>query len=827
MSKKLYSIKKLYISIIAAAALMCTWLTVPSEATVDLNGFTINGSQQQSGTSASVTQGSSGSGAFFSSGNLFGDEGTQATSSPVAEPQTGTVLPTPSVPLTGLTTQGLNNSQSLFGIEAGEYHIRWPQDKDEHITVLVNGTPAENGDAVTYTGNGRTVVISVVSNPDAGQTLAKCTVSFTVSRYDAATGQFALRSCYETMPGTQQGGFSYTIHEMLQSDITLEIQTSAIYPIYVCGVPVTDKNLNCILGEGNTTVTYNPGDRILSLSDAVIRGAVDIQTDYPVTIQLTGENRITGSPKGYGIHSQSALTIVPSGLSGVLTVYSESSESSDAILNDSGGVVIGSGAAVTAISSGGKASSSGINAPSVEVTGILSATAGPAAESAGIRCGSLSIRDGDVPGGSRITARGGTASAGVSAGIYAGSIRASGGSINAEAGSSAGEAYGICSADIVISGGTVTAKGATRALSSMPAYYGFSPQVRVSGLTGELREADSADASSYSSTCVMISSSILTVTPAELSLKKGESSVLHADVPSGYSVQWHSSSGCASVDPGSGRVTAVAAGSASITASAFSPSGTQAGSASCTVTVTAGEPVKVSGIRFDQEVVTLNAKDEVRTVRYWFTPLQAAETPLTWTCTDTGNRIIKIEISQNDHEFRITAVGNGTAVISASAEGGIKEYCRVTVNGISDEGSCFIDYMDNSGVWYYDRPEGFTLRCTGKESGLLGVYMDGVHVPASANGKTSWVSSPAAEGETILSFTKDYMSGLSRGKHTLSLSYSGVGSVWETIYIQAADDAPRTGDRDLLPFAVLLLLSGAGACISYRYRKRKEPSDGI
>ena len=69
---------------------------------------------------------------------------------------------------------------------------------------------------------------------------------------------------------------------------------------------------------------------------------------------------------------------------------------------------------------------------------------------------------------------------------------------------------------------------------------------------------------------------------------------------------------------------------------------------------------------------------------------------------------------------------------------------------------------------------------------------------------------------------REYMARLSHGTHTMTLSYSGYGTLSKTIYIQSVRDAPRTGDIPLTAFTSVSLLSLAAAACCLRKLKKKE-----
>jgi uncharacterized protein YjdB len=112
-----------------------------------------------------------------------------------------------------------------------------------------------------------------------------------------------------------------------------------------------------------------------------------------------------------------------------------------------------------------------------------------------------------------------------------------------------------------------------------------------------------------------------------------------------------------------GKVTAIAQGTAKITATADGKS------ADCSVTVTA-KPVPVTGITLDQTEITLEI-DETETLTATLTPDNATDKTVTWTVAPSG--VVSVENGV------ITALKDGTATITATANGKSAN-CSVTVN---------------------------------------------------------------------------------------------------------------------------------------------------
>lgn len=112
-----------------------------------------------------------------------------------------------------------------------------------------------------------------------------------------------------------------------------------------------------------------------------------------------------------------------------------------------------------------------------------------------------------------------------------------------------------------------------------------------------------------------------------------------------------------------GKVTAIAQGTAKITATADGKS------ADCTVTVTA-KPVHVTGIELDKTAITLEI-DETQTLTATLTPDNATDKTVTWTVAPSG--VVSVENGV------ITALKDGTATVTATANGKSAN-CTVTVN---------------------------------------------------------------------------------------------------------------------------------------------------
>ncbi|MCR5463421.1 MAG: Ig-like domain-containing protein [Bacteroidales bacterium] len=163
-----------------------------------------------------------------------------------------------------------------------------------------------------------------------------------------------------------------------------------------------------------------------------------------------------------------------------------------------------------------------------------------------------------------------------------------------------------------------------------------------------------------------------------LSLVEGGSESLTATVSpdnaTNKAVSWKSSdTGVATVD-GSGKVTAVKAGSATITVTTTDGSKT----ATCSVTVTS-KTVSVTGVKLDNDKLELKA-GETAQLTATVDPSNASDKSLEWTSSDA-------KIATVDASGKVTAVGIGSATITVKTkDGGKTATCAVTVDRVAVEG---------------------------------------------------------------------------------------------------------------------------------------------
>lgn len=183
------------------------------------------------------------------------------------------------------------------------------------------------------------------------------------------------------------------------------------------------------------------------------------------------------------------------------------------------------------------------------------------------------------------------------------------------------------------------------------------------------------------------------VTPTALSLGIGETAVLKAEVePADASVNavlWSVTQGTAVTVDGYGKVTAMAAGTATVTAETVDGGKT----ASCTVTVgsisggTDGSTA-VESVTLDRSSVTLGVGNSV-TLRATVEPATATAA-VVWSLA-SGDSIVTV-----DQKGRITAKATGTATVAVEA-GGETATCLVTVirEGVIAD-LAFIDAVENA-----------------------------------------------------------------------------------------------------------------------------------
>ncbi len=161
-----------------------------------------------------------------------------------------------------------------------------------------------------------------------------------------------------------------------------------------------------------------------------------------------------------------------------------------------------------------------------------------------------------------------------------------------------------------------------------------------------------------------------------LTLEIGESETLTATVlPSNAtdkSVTWTSSDKSV-VTVINGRITAVGAGAATITATTSNGK-----TASCSVTVNepAPEIIEVTSVSLNKTSLTLEI-GESETLTATVLPSNATDKSVTWTSSDLSVATVE--------DGKVTAIGSGIATITATTSNGKMAICRVTVNAAVPE----------------------------------------------------------------------------------------------------------------------------------------------
>ncbi len=168
----------------------------------------------------------------------------------------------------------------------------------------------------------------------------------------------------------------------------------------------------------------------------------------------------------------------------------------------------------------------------------------------------------------------------------------------------------------------------------------------------------------------------ITLNKTSAGLVKGKTLQLSATVSptnaSNKTVSWRSSNKAVATVTSGGKVTAKAAGTATITCTAKDGSGKKA---TCRVTVTNPAPtvVKVTGIKLNKTGATL-VKGDALTLKATVTPTNASNRAVTWKSSNT-------RIATVSGTGKVTAKAVGTVTITCTAKDGSgkKATCKITV----------------------------------------------------------------------------------------------------------------------------------------------------
>ncbi len=193
----------------------------------------------------------------------------------------------------------------------------------------------------------------------------------------------------------------------------------------------------------------------------------------------------------------------------------------------------------------------------------------------------------------------------------------------------------------------------------------------------------------------------ISISNTSLALDVGQTSVLSAAVsPSdatNKNITWSSNNkSVATVE--NGKVTAVGAGTACITAASYNGK-----TAVCTVTVTAPE-IQAESIKLSKSRMTLQKGDKY-TLSATVLPENTTDKTVTWTTSDKTVATVSKGV--------ITAVGSGTCTISAKTVNGLKAKATITV----------VPVLNNTSVITNDVVQvGDKLRIAGSANGGSGNY---------------------------------------------------------------------------------------------------------
>ena len=187
--------------------------------------------------------------------------------------------------------------------------------------------------------------------------------------------------------------------------------------------------------------------------------------------------------------------------------------------------------------------------------------------------------------------------------------------------------------------------------------------------TAKITAKITCDGKDYTATCtVTVPAPSISLDRSRVTLAVGDTITLKATKPAGADVTWSTSDKSVATVSG-GKVTAVGSGTAKITAKITY--GGKEYSATCTVTVSVPEPEAT--ISLDRSDVTLAVGETVN--------LKVTKPANTWVSWSSSNKSVATV-----RDGKVTAVGSGTATITAKITYGEKEYtanCIVRVEKIN------------------------------------------------------------------------------------------------------------------------------------------------
>lgn len=298
---------------------------------------------------------------------------------------------------------------------------------------------------------------------------------------------------------------------------------------------------------------------------------------------------------------------------------------------------------------------------------------------------------------------------------------------------------------------TVTPSNATNPkvswTSSNPSVATVSADGNVSGMA-EGSAVITAKAENKTGTCTVnvskpfIGVQSVTLNKSTLPLVEGESETLIATVKPDYAtdktVTWSTSSEAVATVDQNGKVTAVKAGTATITAKAGEKT------AACEVTVSA-KYIAVETVTLNKNTLPL-VEGESETLIATVKPDNATDKTVTWSTSNEA-------VATVDQNGKVTATGGGEAIITAKAEE-ITAACKVTVTvpvqsvqldhteitlsrGQTLQFTATVnpeDASDKSVTWSSDNPAVATVDQSGK---VTAIEKGSTTITANASGKTA------------------------------------------------------------------------------------------
>ena len=295
---------------------------------------------------------------------------------------------------------------------------------------------------------------------------------------------------------------------------------------------------------------------------------------------------------------------------------------------------------------------------------------------------------------------------------------------------------------------------------------------RLSATTGSSGKYTAIDniTITYSAAPVTPTVNSVTVSPASATLDPNGTQQLTANVDAtpasaDKSVTWSSSNPSVATVSESGLVTAVAQGTATITATS-NLDNTKSGTCSVTVNAPAA-PIPVTAINLNKSTATIYVgSTETLTVSY--TPADAnTGKAVNWTSNNTG-------VATVDANGTVTAVAVGTAVITATSttDASINASCTVTV-----------DVAHPTGVTL--NKSSLNLQVGGNET------LTATVVPANASDKSvTWSSS----NTNVATVSNGKVSGVAAGTATITVTtVDGNKTATCTVTVTAGPQVPQTG----------------------------------